>query len=477
MESRTFELILSSQWGLPTTWRRGVDLRMVEFVTFASCSSHSFVITYEIPETESEDIEDLTENSYAKYGSICQGTSLHHDQSILRTGLDVGMKSPQQLESMCLPNQDDPILPRGWSSTKEGCGKDLQGVTNVVHTSYYQAAICDSASYASSLTPTPQEWLVEKDWYINHHWEDQFCRDVYQDLRRHPVMQHLPAAAMISPSTALQICPVDSIVNTHPVRGTVDQMTLELLDPCIWKHVLTQEELATFRLNSRSDVISTWQVDTTAYAFGSHYQVKITVTGCGLKKALSKSKRTYLGLQPNEGSHVVNQTRILLLHQETVKLSTKAYYHLKKQNLQPSGAAKAYRKSQSSIFSTQAPQFVGAGEGTNNLDFMADLSALEVINPDAVEEDETRQDTGPIPESPSELLSLLTRETIPYAHCAWCTEQCRTMSQLESHYFACHPGVLQPSCCSPPSVFQTIMGMELQLRQANFGSFSRDQCH
>ena len=40
-----------------------------------------------MPEGESEDIEILTETSYAKYGSICVGTHLYHDQSILRNGL------------------------------------------------------------------------------------------------------------------------------------------------------------------------------------------------------------------------------------------------------------------------------------------------------------------------------------------------------------------------------------------------------
>ena len=43
----------------------------------------------------------------------------------------------------------------------------------------------------------------------------------------------------------------------------------------------------------------------------------------------------------------------------------------------------------------------------------------------------------------------------------------------EEHYYEIHHVVLQPSFCAQPSVFQTIMGMELQLRQANFGSFSQ----
>ena len=66
-----------------------VDPATIELVTIASCAGHSFVITREIPDGESEDIEYLLETSYAKYGSICHGTHLYHDQSILRNGLDV----------------------------------------------------------------------------------------------------------------------------------------------------------------------------------------------------------------------------------------------------------------------------------------------------------------------------------------------------------------------------------------------------
>ena len=44
---------------------KGVDPRTVNLVTIASCADHSFVITREIPEGESEDIEFLTESAYA----------------------------------------------------------------------------------------------------------------------------------------------------------------------------------------------------------------------------------------------------------------------------------------------------------------------------------------------------------------------------------------------------------------------------
>ena len=55
----------------------------------------------------------------------------------------------------------------------------------------------------------------EGDWFIVNHWEDQFCRDVYQDLCIFAEFQHLRATALISPGTTPLVCPVDTLVNTH----------------------------------------------------------------------------------------------------------------------------------------------------------------------------------------------------------------------------------------------------------------------
>ena len=114
---------------------------------------------------------------------------------------------------------------------------------------------------------------------------------------------------------------------------------------------------------------------------------------------------------------------------------------------------------------------MGVGEGTDNMDFLADLSALKVINPEEVAR--ARPDNArPVPRSESVLLQKLKQGEVPYAHCAWCEEALPTRSMLEQHYYSIHHVVLQPSCCAPPSVFQTIVGKELQLRQWNFSGFS-----
>ena len=135
----------------------------------------------------------------------------------------------------------------------------------------------DGTSYVSGLTPIPEEWLVERDWYIVNHWEDQFCRDVYGDLCCFAEFQHLRAAALISPGTTPQVCPVDSLINTHPSPPLEVEVTMETLDPCAWRYVLTQDDLASFRLTTRSDVIGTWEIESTTY---NHFycQVKIVVS-------------------------------------------------------------------------------------------------------------------------------------------------------------------------------------------------------
>ena len=187
----------------------------------------------------------------------------------------------------------------------------------------------------------------------------------------------------------------------------------------------------------------------------------------------SKSGKSYNGEQSDKvDSAQVVHTRVLLLSPEATRLTQLAYAALKKDQSQPTGASKAYHESQSRIYKLEAPLFVGVGEGTDNMDFLADLSALKVINPEEV----TRArpiGSDPVPRSDSLLLQRLKQGEVPYAHCAWCNEALPTRSMLEQHYYSIHRVVLQPSCCAPPSVFQTIMGKELQLRQQNFGSFSK----
>ena len=99
----------------------------------------------------------------------------------------------------------------------------------------------------------------------------------------------------------------------------------------------------------------------------------------------SKSGKSYKGDQSDKvDSAQVLHTRVLLLSPDATRLTQLAYAALKKDRSQPSGASKPYHESQSRIYKLEAPLFVGVGEGTDNMDFLADLSALKVIDPEEV---------------------------------------------------------------------------------------------
>ena len=200
-------------------------------------------------------------------------------------------------------------------------------------------------------------------------------------------------------------------MNTHPSPPLGDQVTMDTLDPCAWRYVLTMDDLASFRLKTRSDVVGTWEIASTTYNF-FYCQVKIEISAQCFTQTTSRSGKSYCGEQSDKvDSAPVMHTRVLLLPPELTRLTSPAFMTLKRDPTSPTGASKAYLKQ---------------GE-------------------------------------------------LPHAYCAWCKEALKTRSMLEEHFDTIHHVVLQPSCCAPPSVFQTVMGKELRLRQENFGSFSTDK--
>ena len=242
---------------------------------------------------------------------------------------------------------------------------------------------------------------------------------------------------------------------------------MKTLAPCLWRYVLSMDDLARLRLKARSDVVNTWQIASTTHNI-FYCQAKVEVVIQCFTPTLSKSGASYRAEKSDKvDSAQVKHTRTLLLPAHLTGLTQIAF---RAYTSSARGAAKAYRESQSRIYKLEAPMYLGVGEGIDSLDFHADLSALKAIDPD---ETQDRPLIGsPVPRSDSPLLHKLKQGEATYAYCAWCKAALPTRHKLEEHYFTNHQVVLQPSCCAPPSVFQTIMGKELQLRQNNFASFA-----
>ena len=156
--------------------------------------------------------------------------------------------------------------------------------------------IRDGVSYVNCLTPIPEEWLIERDWHIVNHWEDQFCRDAYQELCAFAEMQHLRATALVSPGTTPSC--MSSGQHCQHTSGT----TIGKRDNCEDTQPMCLEICTQAR----------WEIESTTY---NHFycQAKIIVSGCGFTSAISKSGKTYWGLQLADDSLATKHTRVLLL--------------------------------------------------------------------------------------------------------------------------------------------------------------------
>ena len=122
-------------------------------------------------------------------------------------------------------------------------------------------------------------------------------------------------------------------MNTHPSPPLRDQLALETLDPCAWRYVLTMDDLASFRLTTRSDVIGTWEIASTTY-YHFYCKVKVGVSAQCFTPPTSKSGRSYNGEQSDKVDSVpVTHTRVLLLSPEATRLTKLAFAALKKESL------------------------------------------------------------------------------------------------------------------------------------------------
>ena len=174
---------------------------------------------------------------------------------------------------------------------------------------------------------------------------------MYIDLCVHAEFQHLRAIALLSPGTTPLVCPVDTLVNTPTKPLLRDRVTMSTLAPCSWRYVLTMDDLARFRLKARSDVVGTWEIASTTLN-NFYCQMKIRVTTQCFTPTTSKSGKSYRAEQSDMkvDSTQVDHTRVLLLPVHLTGLTNSAFIALRKDTTPATGAAKAYRESQSRIY-------------------------------------------------------------------------------------------------------------------------------
>ena len=108
--------------------------------------------------------------------------------------------------------------------------------------------------------------------------------------------------------------------------------------------------------------------------------------------------------------------------------------------------------------------FLGSRRGVDNQDVLADLEAIKEVELDKKLQARTREAR----EVDVELLNRLWRSLENFRYCAWRHAKFDTHKTIAVHYLSDHQVVIQTCGSSPPSIFQTVLEKELQLRMDQF---------
>ena len=90
-------------------------------------------------------------------------------------------------------------------------------------------AIIDGNPALQWLMPIPVEWLIERDWWVQTHWEDGDSREVYRQLLRSPILRDMVSTARMYPGARAMVVHIDQVPEPEGQKPTsADVFTVSL---------------------------------------------------------------------------------------------------------------------------------------------------------------------------------------------------------------------------------------------------------
>ena len=112
--------------------------------------------------------------------------------------------------------------------------------------------IFDGHPYLQRITPLPVEWLVERDWWVQTHWEDSDCRMIYRNLVACPILRDMISTARLYPGGRVKIIELKAI---PPVTDPPVDVTIENCAVMLHRYLLTAREL---EISTTWSQVTTW---------------------------------------------------------------------------------------------------------------------------------------------------------------------------------------------------------------------------
>ena len=322
--------------------------------------------------------------------------------------------------------------------------------------------IIDGCPFLQWITPLPVEWLVERDWWIQTHWEDNDCRMVYRNLVACPILRDMLSTARLYPGGRIKIIELKAIPPPReepPKAVTIDNCAVMLM-----RYLLTARELELIYDLVSSDYL------VSAYVYGSYAsnnvvknEVNMQVLKWTVTSHKSKSKKAYK-LNTIDKPSVQALSAYAFIPRED--------YHQdawlrsgREVQLRPNvddlalartlGSVEETALEETNMFQTDARDLAADREAEEHEDNFDCYGEKEVSSMDNIFKE-------------NEKLTRCREGHQTYGYCAWCDAPIGNPNKLWKHYSDVHQVLMQVAPMSPPSVWQTLMGREMGARTPQF---------
>ena len=134
-------------------------------------------------------------------------------------------------------------------------------------------AIIDGNAVLQWLMPIPVEWLIERDWWVQTHWEDGDSREVYRQLLRSPILRDMVSTARMYPGARAMVVHIDQVpepegqkpssANVHTVSLTHHRFLIPAQELEIVYDTMSADYLLDMSVNSCFETTGTIKTEMT----------------------------------------------------------------------------------------------------------------------------------------------------------------------------------------------------------------------
>ena len=326
--------------------------------------------------------------------------------------------------------------------------------------------IIDGNPVLQWLMPISVEWLIERDWWVQTHWEDGDSREVYRQLLRSLILRDMLSTARLHPGARAMVVHIDQVPEPEghkPTSAIVDTVSLahhRFLIPSqeleIVYDVMSADYLLDMSVNSCFETMETIKTEMTMRV------ILWNVSKEGKKKLHKVDAPAAQELKTvcfqSSSCYEWNRQEMRLRRGDNPKIRATMEDELL---LGQAGSAQTFELEDTNMYQTDsrdraadrdAEAYEGFKHFRTSQKIVAD-DALFIENPRLVK---MRQGVG------------------TYGYCAWCDAGMSNPTNLWNHYESVHAVSMQVAPFTPPSVWQTLLGREMGARIEHFAAPSRE---